>query len=351
MLVENLRSHNKNQKVIMYNGLLKSVNELVSGDLLMGLNSNSVKILKTEIKNTNLFTILPNKGNAFCVGENHKLTLVRNNRVEFRELYYKNKMNRFDFVDMNIADYLKLSNNKKKSYRLTKSSIEKFESEFNNLPVDPYMLGVLIGDGCLIKSIRLTTADFEVLQYFTKFAEINGLKLKKYDDINFGAVGERFIKNPIFQKFKELGVDIKCGNKFIPDIYKFSSIENRKQILAGLIDTDGSQFHNCFDYISKSKRLSEDVAFIAKSIGLCATVSECYKSCQTGFTGLYHRVAICGDCAIVPVKIERKKPNKRKANRNALYTNFSVSFHKNEECCEFLIGENEKYLLDDFTVV
>lgn len=36
---------------------------------------------------------------------------------------------------------------------------------------------------------------------------------------------------------------------------------------------------------------------------------------------------------------------------NALYTNFSVSFYKNEECCEFLIDENEKYFLDDFTVV
>jgi len=335
----------------MYNGSLKTVNELVSGDLLMGLNSNPVKILKTEIKYSNLFMVSPNKGKIFYVGENHKLTLIRNNRIEFRELYYKNKMNRFDFVDMSVVDYLKLSNNKKKSYRLTKSLIEKFESEFNNLPVDPYMLGVLIGDGCLLKTIQLTTADREILEYFTNFAKINGLRLKKYDDIDFAAVGERFVKNPIFQKFKELGVNVRCENKFIPDIYKFSSIENRKQILAGLIDTDGHQFHNCFDYISKSKQLSEDVAFVAKSIGLCATVSECYKSCQTGFTGLYHRVAICGDCTVVPVKIERKKPNKRKSNRNALYTNFSVSLHKNEECCEFLIGENEKYLLDDFTVV
>ena len=65
-------------------------------------------------------------------------------------------------------------------------------------------------------------------------------------------------------------------NGFIPDAYKCGSREVRLQVLAGLIDTNGSIDRNGFDYIAKSKQLSEDVTFIARSVGL--TVNKAVKA-------------------------------------------------------------------------
>jgi intein/homing endonuclease len=52
-------------------------------------------------------------------------------------------------------------------------------------------------------------------------------------------------------------------NKHIPPIYKSNSRENRLKLLAGLMDSDGSlSNNNCFDYVSKIKKLADDVVLL-----------------------------------------------------------------------------------------
>ena len=47
----------------------------------------------------------------------------------------------------------------------------------SKLPIDPYILGILIGDGSLSRTVELTTADPEILSEFKKFTEAAKLKL------------------------------------------------------------------------------------------------------------------------------------------------------------------------------
>ena len=104
----------------------------------------------------------------------------------------------------------------------------------------------------------------------------------------------------------------------------FRSVSQSRYVLAGLIDTDGSLCKSGYDYITKSKRLAEDVVFICRSVGLAAYMNECKKSCQNGFTGNYYRVSISGDCSIIPCRCERKRSQARKQIKRVDVTGFSI---------------------------
>src|SRR5205085_3549970 len=63
---------------------------------------------------------------------------------------------------------------------------------------------------------------------------------------------------------KDLGVHgTTCDDKFIPHVYKAGDRDTRRQVLAGLLDSDGSATNGGYDYVSKSERLARDVVFIA----------------------------------------------------------------------------------------
>ncbi len=142
--------------------------------------------------------------------------------------------------------------------------------QFNNddiLPIEPYLLGLSLGDGHFTKSsaitIKLHEDDFDEL--------FQGITLTEHK------VGENIRKayiNYHSSDIKELKLEhTRSDTKFIPDIYKYSTIENRLAILQGLMDTDGhciksknGEF-NGTEYCTVSERLADDVAEIVHSLG------------------------------------------------------------------------------------
>ena len=88
-----------------------------------------------------------------------------------------------------------------------------------------------------------------------------------------------------------IGLDrLLSGDKYVPTVYLRASDSDRAQLLAGLIDTDGS---DC-EFTSKSKRLAQDVCFLVRSLGGKATMKLSRKACMNGTNGAvwgdYHRV-------------------------------------------------------------
>jgi hypothetical protein len=138
------------------------------------------------------------------------------------------------------------------------------------LPIHPYLLGILIGDGNLTTDTpRFSSADAEIVEAVQKLLpkgmQIVGVPNRRYD-YKITSVDHRC--NTVLRIVKELGLNCKAEHKFIPDIYKFSSIEQRKEILAGLLDSDGTAGKNgAASFSSSSEQLCDDVQFLVESLG------------------------------------------------------------------------------------
>lgn len=118
-----------------------------------------------------------------------------------------------------------------------------------------------------------------------------------------------YMGNPITSALKEMTV---LNNKHIPFRYKTNTRSNRLELLAGLIDSDGWIENNgsSAGYSSIIPQLSNDVAYLCKSLGLAAYVTPKEKYCvykgQKRFCISYH-VSISGDLSCIPTRIARKK--------------------------------------------
>lgn len=334
--------HAKGQKILLSDGTTKNVEDIRTSDLLVGDDSRPRKVLRLIRGHGKMYKVIPIKGNPFIINEDHILTLSKN--------YGKER----NLIDVSLKEWLTWSSSKKDDYCLVRYPVIDFDNHTDNLPIDPYILGILIGDGTLQEGVTITTADHEIHRAFKGFVTKSKLRFVcrqiKGKTRSLRASGEKYKPNHIFTKIKKLGLNVRCENKFIPHIYKTSNYFNRLKILAGLMDTDGSLDHNCFDFISKSEQLSNDVAFVARSVGLAAYVKKCNKSAHKGHIGEYYRVCIAGNTNIIPTKIKRKKASIRRQRKNVSHTGFSVEYIGEDNFYGFTLSGNGRYLLDDFTV-
>ena len=150
-----------------------------------------------------------------------------------------------------------------------------------NLPVHPYVLGVLLGDGDL-RDLKITVSSKEVISRFEKFLPED---VKLVLDKDRKTVFEYLIRakdgkhNPIrtFLKEKEL-FNKRSWQKFIPEEYLESDIEDRLELMRGLLDTDG-YVGECggIVYTTTSKQLAKDFQKLAWSLGCIAYIREKHK--------------------------------------------------------------------------
>jgi len=130
-----------------------------------------------------------------------------------------------------------------------------------DLPIDPWVLGYLCGDGDTSGSGRVACDNRDREHCLKKFGSY-GYKENtnyKYDDIHFNI-------NDITKKWKNLNLH---NGKYIPEIYKTSSINNRISLLTGLIDSDGCvDGHGAYRFTNTNKKLIDDTKEICHSLGL-----------------------------------------------------------------------------------
>ena len=136
--------------------------------------------------------------------------------------------------------------------------------------ISPYILGVLIGDGHLKGNCSLASNDLEIIER-VKNELPEGVILEKniykeYDyTIKTGNTGN--IRHKFREELIELGLYNKCSyEKFIPKKYLFASINERLELLRGLMDTDG-YIRDTSVFYTTSKKLANDVMFLVQSLG------------------------------------------------------------------------------------
>jgi type IV secretory pathway VirB4 component len=363
--------HAPGTEILMYDGSLKKIEDILVGDHVMGPDSQRRCVLELHQGSSEMVEIIPIKGEPFVVTLNHILSLQRT-----RDGHSARKVG--ELVDIRVRDWLTQSRTFQSHHKLYRRGVEF--SCHANLPIDPYVLGVLLGDGSLSEhGVRVTKPDPEIraavdvrigsLGCVTHTTASNSSGCPTFSIIGdpdlqhrgsgvwvskYGTVFVRpYRSNPIIECLRGFGLlNLQAGEKYIPDIYKTATRLERLEILAGILDTDGHLSAGAtFDYISKSECLSSDVAFIARSLGLAAYITPCIKRCQNGFIGQYYRVSITGDTDMIPCQVPRKKAHTRLKNADVLVTGFSVKPAGVGEYYGFVCDGDHRYLMGDFTVV
>jgi replicative DNA helicase len=132
------------------------------------------------------------------------------------------------------------------------------------LPLPPYALGAWLGDGHAA-SARITTADPEIVVYL----EADGLRVVP----NGGLLhAYRNHHGTVQGMLRSLGV---LGDKHIPAMYLRASEMQRRSLLAGLLDTDGTVTGGgAVQFCSTSQRLAEDARELVVSLGYRCSISR-----------------------------------------------------------------------------
>lgn len=258
------------------------------GDQIMGENGQLTTIThKSSVFNKPMYRITLKDGRELKVSEDHINTVIQKRKVRYggRKGYCKTEYSRRDLTTKELLQYQLLSKRK-----ITKKNPTGVECNFwipncsaieyspKPLPIDPYTLGLLIGDGSMDRE--------------TGYARLHGHK----DDFTFYTqiipykLGHLWIDkrntNVITQGVLGLGKDIKQlklnvhGNhKFIPEMYKFGSLYQRLELLKGLMDTDGTCYLNGgVSFTSNSHQLCKDLMELVRSIGGIASIAAMNNS-------------------------------------------------------------------------
>lgn len=294
----------KGTKVLMYDGSLKNVEDIVEGELLMGDDSTSRKVLSIARGQEKMYWIHQNKAISYRVNESHILSLKRSRN--------EGKHKKGEVLNITVKDYLEKSDKFKSNYKGYKVAVEFEEKE---LPLEPYYLGLWLGDGHSY-SQRITNIDEEIINYLNQYAEKLESELVEYHQenriTNYSIVNRNKFTSEEFATCiqTELRTLNLLKNKHIPNKYLINSSGNRLQLLAGIIDSDGyytSEF-NCFEIVQKKEELANQIKFLCDSLGFRTSLKKKKTSIKsTGFEGEAFRIRIFGNLNQIPTKVERKK--------------------------------------------
>ena len=346
--------HAQGEKVLLADGRSKKVEDVQVGDKLIGADGKTRNVLLLHRGESEMYRIVPIKGEPFTVTKDHTLTLIRTR--ECSNPQYPCQRHAGELVDVTVTEWLRWSERKKHLHKLIRSeAIQSFPAHRNaRMEIDPYFLGVIIGDGCIVHGVSVTTPDKKIRCVIFQQAELWNLRIRTEPAgkaTTYFLVSERGRRsNRLVKALRRLRLyGGSAGDKFVPDAYKYTDLAKRLEILAGLLDTDGHCTYKGYDYISKSRRLADDVAFLCRSAGLRASVKPCIKGYRD-FTSAYYRVSISGDCSIIPCRVKRKIADKRQQKKSVLRTGFHVEPAGCGEYYGFTVDGDNRYLLSDFTI-
>jgi len=259
-----------------------SVEDLVPGDMVIGSNGLPVQVLNTYRRGVlSVYRVTFDDRTSILADGDHLWTAAPyygQHGVKFR-----------DISTLELMTLLSASSDRKPRWAIPLVSAP-VKMVRRKLPIDPYILGVLLGDGALTQAVRFTPGDLLVPAEVERRLPPNlvlasyryGKRLPEYRisraDGKRGSLpnGWRFV-NPIKESLKEMGLwGKRAEGKFIPDNYLYSSANQRLDLLRGLMDTDGELYRTQDGvyrgglntrFSSASENLTDQVRFLVESFG------------------------------------------------------------------------------------
>lgn len=344
-------------EVIMADGSIRKIEDIKLGEYVMGPDGTPRRVLERHTGVDNMYRI---KAGSGCDDQ------IVNSK---HSIYYKQK---YHFKNSLLSklqtpvDIIKEDSEKSycKQLRYLERADEINLDRHKELLIDPYFLGLWLGDGTKNKAV-ITNEDPEVIKYVCDFANDNGmactlcnthsnalsliLKNKPYNH-----------KNYVLDTLTYYGIR---NNKDIPDDFIYTSVENRLKLLAGLIDTDGN-FNKrdrvyTFSQCESRKHIVDKFVFIARSLGFKVSVRTYKTACEKQI-GQNKKKSVCENtvCARIidgkydiPCLVERKKHHWQKKRTDRRLSHFTVEYDGINKYCGITIDGDHLFLLKDFTIV
>jgi phosphate starvation-inducible PhoH-like protein len=241
------------------------------------------------------------------------------------------------------------------------------------VPIEPYSLGLLLGDGCISDktSPSFATSDAELVASMEVALSDMNLNFRRKTEIDYvisnplAGRGGLIVRNPLRQALRDLKLaGTKSSSKFIPLSYLYNTADIRIALLQGLLDTDGGpvtqEGRSCrIQYTTTSEQLKNDVLFLVRSLGGAAYWRRRKaEGRKPGFAN-GRPVPYRSDAYVLDIRLPQNISPFRLRRKAAIYEEFGggrpMRFIKNIE----FIGEQETqciqvaapdslYVTDDF---
>jgi DNA-directed RNA polymerase beta subunit len=388
-----------NTPILMWDGTIKKAQEIVIGDYLIDDKGNSVRVKSTCSGFKGMYEIIPEKKNfiTYTVTDNHILTLqvrqhkqTRNHRGKKELMWFDTKELRFrykDFdnegdleqfkstisddtvIDVTIEKYLSLPQNVQNNLYLFKS--DGINWEHNQVMLDPYILGMWLGDGSS-SGYAFATADKELLDKWIEWGKDNDATVNHHDRYKYGISStinntqtgiacNKTEQAPLRKLLKQYNL---VNNKHIPLEYLVNDRKTRLAVLAGLVDTDGNvrakghEIRICQG--EKNYRIIYDAEFLARSLGFSCHVND--GICTYSVNGEkrqrpYKELTITGSNLYeIPTVLPKKKlnnfdnPTSIKRSSSFLQSSFELVRKDIQPYVGWQVEGNGRFLLGDMSI-
>lgn len=226
------------------------------------------------------------------------------------------------------------------------------------LPIPPYVLGVMLGDGCLTiwrneKGFKISNTEWDIINKVAKLTDTT----RVYEQ---PSCFTKLFYTPHYKEYKEY-LRERClldysYNKFIPEEYLHSSIEQRKQLLAGLFDTDGSvePYDNSYSFSTTSEKLKDTFIELCRSLGYMCSCREDRRANKYTKGVAYDIVIRTDDIIFTSEKHKARYNKKRNGRRSYARSNdhsriISIKKVRRDECqCILVDDAKHLYITDDY---
>lgn len=208
-----------NTPILMFDGTIRLVQDVKTGDLLMGDDSTPRKVLSLARGREMMYKVVEQTGEGYIVNESHILSLKCGVDLNTNTL-------KGTIIDMQVTEYLAYDGNSDAllGYRVPVTFKEK------KVEIDPYLFGYWLGNG-------------------------NGFD----------------------------GYVVETGKYSIPLHYKCNSRKIQLELLAGLVDSAGHYNGNCYEIVHLNETILDDIVFLARSLGFsCVKINKHANICGFG---------------------------------------------------------------------
>lgn len=350
------------EPVITPKGWVK-IGDIKEGDIVFDEMGEKTKVLKTHKYRETVFRVHFDDNTYIDTCKDHKWKIGKFSHGEYK------------FCVMTTSE-LKEKIEKRKNegikynrYFIPTTRPVKFDK--NKLIVDPYLLGVLLGDGCLTKLNRLyiSTTENDILN------KVNNILKRDYSNLIFNKNKSSKCQY-ILQYTDELSISLGRGrretkelindldylglvgtnshSKFIPEEYLMSDINDRIELLKGIFDTDGHVQGTRKSISTVSERLKNNIVELANSLGIITIVKQDNRENKN----CYYISLFTDDKIWSSKKHESRfeyglmnKKSTRQTNKNRIYiTNIEILDEISDMTCLEVESEYHTFLTKGYKV-
>lgn len=348
------------------NGFVQ-MGSLKVGDEIWNPDGKTTKVLEIyEQGFKDVYKLTLADGRSVRCGADHLWEVVCANNH-----FKHNVLTTHDLLNNGLYNQCTVKGKRYNAYKYYLPAIEPLQYGEKQQNIPAYVLGALLGDGALIKRTpKISSIDQEILdriQYLLgdgfefKYDPTTSCEYRIIDKERFMHKDEfengQYGVNRLHRWIDDLGLCVSCAYKFIPDQYKYGSIEQRYELIRGLMDTDGYiSKDGGMSFVNTSKQLIDDFVEVLRSLGILCSVSKR----APGKGGVRNGRAIFGtkfsyvvyikgnpDIFHLSRKRNRIRKNRKFSNKVAI-TNIEYLGEQEKQRCIFVSNENHLYLTRDY---